>query len=279
MKIAVLSGKGGAGKTLVSVNLAAACENSTYVDCDVEEPNGHIFFKPVVSEEYPINVMIPVCDANKCTGCRECVNFCKFNALAYVNDNLMVFEDICHSCGGCSMVCPEGAITEKPKAIGMINIGNSGSVRTITGIMNTGEESGVPIINELLEKAFTSDGDIFIDCPPGSSCSVMESIKDADFCVLVIEPTIMGLHDFKMVHELVTLFNKPHGIVLNKVTDDYNPSEQYCLDNDLNILAKIPFDNELGKLNSDGKIVTRENDRFKKLFADILSTVEKEAVS
>ena len=276
MKIAILSGKGGTGKTLVSVNLAAVCNNSTYIDCDVEEPNGHIFFKPVINQESDIKVLVPVCDDDKCTGCRKCVDFCNFNALAHVDGKLLVFEDICHSCGGCKLVCPENAISEKEKTIGKIKIGVSEGTNVISGIMNTGEESGVPIIDELLAREFTEDENVFIDCPPGSSCSVMESIKDADYCVLVTEPTVLGLHDFKMVYELVTLFNKPYGVVLNKCTDEYNPTGQYCVDNDINILMEIPYDNELGKLNSSGKVITREKERFKNMFSLLLEIMLKE---
>lgn len=276
MKIAILSGKGGTGKTLVSVNLAAVSGNSTYIDCDVEEPNGHIFFKPSVNEESDIKVLIPVCDNEKCTGCRKCVKFCNFNALAHVNGGLMVFEDICHSCGGCKLICPENAITEKEKSIGKIKIGTSGGTNVISGIMNTGEESGVPIINQLLNRKFKPDENVFIDCPPGSSCSVMESIKDADYCILVTEPTVLGLHDFKMVYELVSIFNKPHGVVLNKCNEDYNPARQYCLDHDIRILMEIPYDHELGRLNSSGMIITRETVRYRVIFSRLLDIIMKE---
>ena len=273
MKIAILSGKGGTGKTLVSVNLAAVCDNSTYIDCDVEEPNGHIFFKPVINHESDIKILIPVCDNDKCNGCRKCVDFCNFNALAHIAGKLMVFEDICHSCGGCKLVCPEYAISEKEKTIGKIKIGVSEGTNVISGIMNTGEESGVPIIDELLTREFNEDDNVFIDCPPGSSCAVMESIKDADYCILVTEPTILGLHDFKMVYELVTIFNKPYGVVLNKCTDEYNPTRQYCVEENINILMEIPYDNELGRLNSNGKVISRENERFKNMFGMLLEIV------
>ena len=146
MNIAVLSGKGGTGKTLVSVNLAAAAKNSVYVDCDVEEPNGHLFFKPENIREEKISVKIPAVENKLCSGCRQCVDFCKFNALAYVKDKLIIFDDICHSCGGCVMLCPEKALTEKHKAIGKLQKGISGGVKVYTGILNAGEASGIPII-------------------------------------------------------------------------------------------------------------------------------------
>lgn len=150
MRIAVLSGKGGTGKTLVSVNLAAATKISTYIDCDVEEPNGHLFFKPKDVEEEEISVKIPKVDNELCNGCRKCVDFCKFNALAYIKDKLIVFEEVCHSCGGCIMLCPEKALTERKKVIGKIQKGISNQVTVYTGILNTGEASGIPIIKKLL---------------------------------------------------------------------------------------------------------------------------------
>lgn len=244
MKIAVLSGKGGTGKTLVSVNLAAAADKSLYLDCDVEEPNGHLFFKPEDVEIEEVSVVIPEVNQDLCTGCRKCVDFCRFNALAYVNDQLIVFEEICHSCGGCFMVCPENALIKKDKVIGRIERGQSGSVEVHTGILNTGEVSGIPIVAKLLT-GYKDDPDVpvFIDCPPGTACIVMETVASADYCILVAEPTIFGSHNLKMVHELVTLMGKPVGVVLNKVQEGDDPSEEYCLQNDVKILGRSPTTN------------------------------------
>ena len=150
MKLAVLSGKGGTGKTLVSVNLAAVAGDAVYIDCDVEEPNGHLFFRPKGVCSKPVSVKIPVVDEKRCIGCRACVEFCKFNALAYIKDTLLVFEELCHSCGGCLLFCPEHALTEKERIIGEVQYGTSEKVKVITGRMNTGEASGIPIIKKLL---------------------------------------------------------------------------------------------------------------------------------
>ena len=277
MRIAVLSGKGGTGKTLVSVNLAASAKKAAYIDCDVEEPNGHLFFKPQGVKERAVTVKIPQVENSLCDGCRKCVDFCNFNALAYIKDKLIIFEEICHSCGGCVLVCPRKALSEKEKAIGKVQIGTSENVTIFTGILNTGEASGVPIIKQLLlEDKPKSDIEI-IDCPPGSACIVMESIKDADFCVLVAEPTLFGTHNLNMVFELVKLFNKPFAVVLNKCIEGRNPSEQFCLDNNIKILCKIPFDNELGTINSNAKIAVRENEKYNALFSSLLTKITKEA--
>lgn len=289
MNIAVLSGKGGTGKTLLSVNMAATSKSATYIDCDVEEPNGYLFFKPEEIVEENVSVKIPEVNKELCSGCRKCVDFCKFNALAFIKKAPIVFGDICHSCGGCSLLCPENAITEKDKVIGKIEKGKSQGIDVYTGILNTGEVSGVPIIEKLLEenRKSSSNGEVsnniegneklsIIDCPPGSACIVMESIKDADFCVLVAEPTAFGAHNLEMVYELVSLFGKPFGVVLNKCLDGENPSEEFCKEKGIKILGRVPFKKELGGLNSNAKIAARESERYNKLFKNILETVKGE---
>ena len=277
MRIAVLSGKGGTGKTLVSVNLAAASKESTYIDCDAEEPNGHLFFKPEWVQVEEISVKIPNVNNELCIGCRKCVDFCKFNALAYIKNKLIVFDDVCHSCGGCILVCLEKALTEKEKVIGKVQKGSSGEVTVWTGILNTGEATGIPIIKKLLAaNNLQEDRQTFIDCPPGSACIVMESIKDADYCILVAEPTLFGVHNLNMVYELVKLFDRPFGVVLNKCLEEENPAEKFCLEKDIKILGRIPFDNELGILNSNAEIVVNKNEKYRELFSSLLNTVTKE---
>lgn len=276
MKIAVLSGKGGTGKTLVSVNLASVAKHAVYIDCDVEEPNGHLFFKPSDVTEQDISVKIPNINHDQCDGCRTCVEFCKFNALAYVQNKVMVFDEVCHSCGGCTLLCPQNAITEQEKVIGRIQKGISNNVNVQTGILNTGEASGVPIIKELLEQNKHANEMTLIDCPPGSACIVMESIKDVDYCILVAEPTIFGAHNLGMVYELTNLLHKPYGVVLNKCVDGDNPSETFCIEHNIKILAKIPFDSSLGKLNSNAEIAARVSEKYQHLFEKLLDTVEKE---
>jgi MinD superfamily P-loop ATPase len=279
MKIAVLSGKGGTGKTLVSVNLASVAGNAAYYDCDVEEPNGHLFFKPQELAEEIITVKSPEVNPDLCDGCRKCSDFCKFNAIASIQNKAVVFPDVCHPCGGCMLVCPNEAIAETQRPIGKIMRGVSGDVTITSGMLNMGEESGVPIIRAMLQDMKANPNDMtLIDCPPGSACVVMESIIDADYCVLVAEPTVFGVHNLAMVHELVQIFNKPYGVVLNKCFEGENPAEAYCLEHQVPVLGRIPFDQELGHLNSNSEIVSRVNDKYKALFEDVLKQV-KEAVS
>lgn len=275
LKIAVLSGKGGTGKTLLAVNLAAASPGSVYVDCDVEEPNGHLFFKPKWKTEESVSVKVPEVIPELCDGCRECVEFCSFNALAYVAGKLKIFEEVCHSCGGCLLVCPKKALKEKEKAVGKVSVGHSGETTVISGMMKTGVASGIPIIQELLKKTkkYGEKKPVFIDCPPGSACIVMESIKDADFCLLVAEPTLFGKQNFEMVHELVRIFNKPYAAVINKSTGEADPVEEYCLANGIKILSKIPFDMDLAKLSSDALIAVRENPVYDRLFSEVIQKI------
>ena len=175
------------------------------------------------------------------------------------------------------LLCPEKAISEKKKVIGKVQKGVSRDVTVTTGILNTGEASGIPIIKKLLEESTTlKDQPVFIYCPPGSACIVMESIKDADYCILVAEPTLFGVHNLNMVYELVKLFNKPYGVVLNKCLDGENPAEKFCIEKNVPILGRILFDNELGKLNSDAKIAARESEKYRTMFLSLLETVLKE---
>jgi len=278
LTIAVLSGKGGTGKTLVSVNLAAAAKAAVYLDCDVEEPNGHLFFKPEITSEEIVSAKIPSIDLDRCNGCRTCVDFCKFNALAFIKNKPVLFKDVCHSCGGCVLFCPQKAISEVEKNVGVISSGMSGQVRVHTGCLNTGEASGIPIIKQLLQKSTAETAlPVFIDCPPGSACSVMESIQDADYCVLVAEPTVFGVHNLKMVCELVEVFHKPYGVVLNKCLEEENPAETFCKEHHATILGRIPFDSKLGTLNAKAKIAVRESARYREAFSALLTTVIEEA--
>ena len=274
MQIAVLSGKGGTGKTFVSVNLAVTAGKSVYIDCDVEEPNGYLFLHPTLQNQQTVDVTVPEFDEGRCIGCRSCLKFCRFNALVFVKGKPKVFPELCHSCGGCSLICPAGAIRETKRTVGRIETGQSGTVTVITGILNQGEASGVPVIRQLLCKTPNAEN-VIVDCPPGSSCTVMESIKNADYCLFVAEPTLFGLENLKLVAKLADVFHKPHGIVINKDLGKENPLDQYLSEHEIPVLTRIPYDMALAKLNAKGKIaVKRESYQsiFLQLYNQIRST-------
>ena len=271
MKIAVLSGKGGTGKTFVSVNLACALKQATYVDCDVEEPNGHLFLKPENMTSTDVSVLLPTFDDTKCVGCRKCVDFCHFNALIYIRKKPIVFSEVCHSCGGCQLVCEQSAISEIEHVIGRVEAGYHNGVRCVTGWLNPGEVSGIPVIEKSLSMA--DQGNVVVDCPPGSACSVMESISDADVCLLVAEPTMFGFHNFKMVYELATLLHKPCKVIINKMQGAYEPLETFCEENQVDIVARIPYTKEMATLTSCGHIAYEEDEAMKAMFDAIRDEV------
>lgn len=276
MKIAVLSGKGGTGKTFVSVNLAVAAQNATYIDCDVEEPNGRLFLKPNNCISKDVYTSLPKFDIEKCNGCRKCVEFCNFNALVFVKDKPMLFKEVCHACGGCKIICPQQAILETQRQVGVVEIGQYKNVDVITGILNEGEVSGVGVIKEALACGTEKAKSVIIDCPPGSGCSVMESVMACDCAVLVAEPTAFGFHNFKMVYNLVTLLKKPCYVVINKADGPYMPLEDFCTENKAKILMRVPYNNELAKLCAQGKLAYENDNECKVLFDCLLNSVNQE---
>ena len=272
MKIAVLSGKGGAGKTLVAVNLARVIANATYIDCDVEEPNGRLFLKPSEVTNHDVEISLPKWDSTRCNGCKKCVDFCKFNALIYGKRGLMVFDEVCHSCGGCALVCNEKAISWRQKTVGIIEASYHDDTRVISGILNMNEASGVPVIKAALQDGRDAENTV-IDCPPGSACSVMESIKDADICVLVAEPTLFGVHNINMVYELANVFHKKACILLNKCIDGDNLARDFAMEHNIPIVGAINWDKRLGELSSNGVVAVEEYPEFRALMESIKAKI------
>lgn len=279
IKIAVLSGKGGTGKTFVAVNLSFAIKNCTYVDCDVEEPNGRLFLKPGNISKSSVTVKIPVIDGKKCTLCRKCVDFCRFNALCCAKSRILVFNEVCHSCGGCSIICPVNAVSESEKEIGCVEIGDSGNIKVFSGILKPLETSGVPIIEKMMRMADGRKGVTVIDCPPGSGCAVMSCIQSADYVILVAEPTIYGAHNLEMVANLTKMFDKKCGVVLNKCDESNgnNPSKKFAENNNLEILAEIPYDSEIAGINSKSEIAAAEIPCLMSVFNKISDKIVTEA--
>ncbi len=273
MRIGVLSGKGGTGKTFVSTSLAVAL-GGNYFDCDVEEPNGSLFFKPLIEKTVEVFKNYPVFDVEKCCGCRACVDFCKFNALAFIKNAPVVFKDVCHQCGGCQLVCGANAVSYAKRPIGVVEQGVSHDVHFVGGRLNLGEASGVDVIKTVCASKTT--GDVVIDCPPGSACTVMDSIASCDACVIVAEPTAFSLDNFKMIEKLCQVVGKKAFVVVNKYENCGNPLEDYLKKSKLKLVSKIPYDKEVGKIISCGEMPYCKVESIRKLFDKLAKTLKSE---
>jgi MinD superfamily P-loop ATPase len=271
MKIAVLSGKGGTGKTTVSASLAVSSIPCQYIDCDVEEPNGYIFLKPHIKSTNPVNVLVPKIEKDKCNGCGICAKTCQFNAIAVVKGNVLLFPEICHHCGACAIACPKNAIREVERKIGVIEMNEDETF--LQGRLNVGEPISVPIISELRNR-MKNDMPVILDCSPGASCAVVESIGGCDYCILVTEPTPFGLHDFKIAVQLVRKMGIPFGVVLNKASDSSTIIHDYCRDEGIEILLEIPFSQEIAKAYSKGILPAQDSVLWKGKFKELYEKIE-----
>jgi MinD superfamily P-loop ATPase len=254
-KISVASGKGGTGKTTVAVALALALrnrvENVQLLDCDVEEPNAALLLRPKMNGGVPVTLRIPRVDLERCTGCGECCEVCRYNAVAVVNQKALIFENLCHACGGCVLACPEKAISEKDKVIGKIETGDRDNIDFLRGILNVGEPMATPVVRMLKSRARDNLLTI-LDAPPGTACPVIATVQDSDYCILVTEPTPFGLYDLDLMFKVVTELGIPAGIVINKDDGLSQDIEAYASKNDIRILMRIPLDRGIAVRYSKG---------------------------
>ena len=254
MIISVASGKGGTGKTLVATSLALSLKGKERVqllDCDVEEPNDHLFIKPVITHREAVSVPVPEVDEEKCTYCGKCAEVCAYHAIAVIMNRVLVFRELCHGCGACSYLCPEHAISEEDRSIGVVEVGHSDEVDFVQGKLNIGEVMAPPVIRKVKEQ-ICNEGVAIIDVSPGTSCPVVEAVKDSDFCLLVTEPTPFGLNDLILAVETVRKLDIPCGIVLNRAGVGDGKTEEYCRKENLPILLTIPLDTRIARLYSAG---------------------------
>jgi len=275
--IAIASGKGGTGKTTLATCLAAVLANKgksvAYLDCDVEEPNGHIFLKPEIEHTTDVNVMIPKVDLDKCTFCGECSKICEFNAIAVLRDKVMVFPSLCHSCGGCFHVCPEKAIVEVPRPIGQIADGTGSGVRFVEGRLNIGEAMAPPITARIKRNMPDTEVTI-IDAPPGTSCPVIEAVTGMDYVVLVTEPTPFGLNDLTLAVGMVRTMNLPFGVVINRSDMGDDRVVRYCAEEDVEVLLQIPFNRAFAESYAVGEMVSNLGAEFAGSLESLFDTIE-----
>jgi len=283
MIISVASGKGGTGKTMISVNLSDSLSEivkTIFLDCDVEEPNSHLFLQPEITNTEDVNVIVPIIDKTKCIHCGKCQNVCEFNAILSFSKETLVLENLCHGCRGCIIVCPQSAISESKRKIGIIQKGKTKkNIEFINGILEVKEAMATPLIKKVIQKLDNLDDDdktnysVIIDCPPGTSCPMVNSIKISDYCILVTEPTPFGLSDLKLAVEVVNKLEIPFGVIINKADKNNSIIENYCQEKNIAILMKIPFDRDIAIKCSYGNLITEYKEEYKKNFKNLFNSI------
>ncbi len=279
MIISVASGKGGTGKTTVAVNLALALEAGQavqFLDCDVEEPNAHFFLKPQIEESRDVFTLIPEIDESRCTYCGKCAQVCAYHALAVVKGTVLVFSELCHGCGACRLLCPEKAIREVGKKIGVIESGRAGEVAFLQGRLDIGQAMSPPLIRAL--KGRLDPGrTVIIDAPPGTSCSVVESVKRSDFCLLVTEPTPFGLHDLELAAATAKGMKIPCGVVINRASlgNEDGKIRDFCAAEEIPVMMTIPFDRKIAEAYSRGQAILEAFPEYREKFLALFERVGK----
>ncbi len=276
MIISIASGKGGTGKTTIATNLALSIGNCELLDCDVEEPNSHIFIKPQMVESRPVGLPVPQVDFEKCTYCGRCAEVCQFSAIVVIKKNVLTFPELCHGCGACSLLCPENAITEGDRKIGVLEIGQSDGIRFIHGILEISEAMSPPLIKAVKDAAH-NDGITIVDVPPGTSCPVIEAVRGSDFCLLVTEPTPFGLNDLILAVEMLRALKIPFGVVVNRSDVGDDKTDEYCHKENIPILLKIPMDRELAVAYSTGIPLVTAKPEWKTKFMELVDDIKRMA--
>lgn len=273
MIISVASGKGGTGKTTVALNLAFSLTNVQLMDCDVEEPNLHLFLAPQERRTIPVCISVPQVDETQCTHCGKCAEVCQFNAIAVVKDQVLIFPEICHGCGGCTLLCPVQAIREIPREIGYIQEGNYNGLSFVQGVLNVGEPMPTPIIRQEKE-LINKDKTVILDCSPGTSCPVIEGVRESDFCLLVTENTPFGLNDLELAVEMVRALGIPMGVFINQADLGDQKVKKYCQRENIPILGELAHDRRIAEVYSRGEIVVEELPEYRDLFLALFQKIQ-----
>jgi MinD superfamily P-loop ATPase len=275
MIISIASGKGGTGKTMVATNLAMSLGPGVQLlDCDVEEPNGHLFIHPTFQKMEIVTTSIPEVDEQKCTHCGKCAEICQYKAIVVIGETVLPFPELCHSCGGCMEVCPEGAIREGERVLGMIEAGHRDGLELIHGRLRVGEAMAPHLIRKVRFFAHP-DTLTIIDAPPGTSCPVMASIKGADFVLLVTEPTPFGLHDLKLAVGAVRILGIPCGLLINRYDMGDDKVREYAAAEELPILMEIPFDRHIAEAYSRGELLVEMMPQWKEKFLQLYERIKE----
>lgn len=275
MIISVASGKGGTGKTTFATSLALALgSRAQLLDCDVEEPNCHILMKPDIQTSEPITIPTPVVDTEKCTACGTCGDVCRFSAIVVIGDQVLTFPEMCHGCGGCSLLCPERAITEGARELGVRETGFAGPVEFVQGRLRIGEAMSPPLIKAVKDKV-NPDKIAILDAPPGASCPVINTVMGTDYIVLVTEPTPFGLHDLKIAVEAISALGIPMGVVLNRSDIGDGEALLYCEEKGIPLLAEIPHDRRIAEGYSRGEPLLASAPEYRDVFLQVFETIEQ----
>jgi MinD superfamily P-loop ATPase len=276
MIISIASGKGGTGKTTIAVNLALSLPKGTaqLIDCDVEEPNSHLFLNPTLNLVTSVGIPVPRIDELKCAFCGKCAQVCEYHAIAVILKNVLVFDELCHGCGACSYLCPEKAIFEVERELGIVQEGNANGISFANGVLNVGEPMASPLIRKVKE-TIQKDKTVILDAPPGTACPVIETVKGSDLCILVTEPTPFGLNDLELAVGMLEKLGIPMGVVINKADIGDRKVWDYCQSKQIPVLMEIPMDREIAESYSKGIPIILQKPSYIQKFQNLFDKMEE----